>query len=502
MADWYVSNWGNDDNDGMSWATAKKTISGVELVEGTDDITYANGYFNEPSRLRTLICVPGTIFDGELLTDFVPDVQSLKLENVIIQNWRNFAPSNRYYREQNNVIVKNLSAGFCFGYSSMVIHKYCVIYNAVTTDIKQNVSSGYTKYNVTYAKLSNINFVVLGYSDVYYGLKDSIFQADFYYWEAPQKIPYCLFIGGDFQFTGGDQGADEISYVAPIGATDEIKIQNLKDRMAIVYGGLSDNYLKGCKFYSGPLTDILVDPENGDYNLVPFCIAAHMNFNGDYIGGRPEGKKLNWNTDWNNTTNIGSPGYVTDQNIDSTTESDIIDIGHVRTVLNFQSLGNRAARNGQQINTESNLSANISPGTSVLTDGSVYMCVDDTIALDDSGATPRIPWETFTAVDEGAGAGLGFTTEGVGTVKEVYTDDRYEPKIQWKSSKSDPTLAAAVLITSKLNSDPVMVNVDINGEPTLGDANVGYDSGTAVQLTAQYIKFFIKIKAWNLPART
>ena len=85
-----------------------------------------------------------------------------------------------------------------------------------------------------------------------------------------------------------------------------------------------------------------------------------------------------------------------------------IDIDNVRTILNFQALGQMASRNGQQLNTESNLSSNIYEGSSVLTDGITYMCVDDTITLDNGAGTLRDPWETFVAIDEGGGAGLGF----------------------------------------------------------------------------------------------
>ncbi len=502
MADGYVSNWGNDDNDGLSWETAKRTFQGAKDANLTS--LYAKGFFYEQLTFSV-----ATVINGDNLI-----LSGLNLAGII-------NPSGANISTYRNIIFKNAInlkdfAGFgeniilegCSIFNIKRMHletgtykyfslKECLISNVPEAILDFNKNGHLFKNNTLYKVIGNILIYDNGIPTDYNN--NLIVDSSIEFLNNPEILSYTLLTNSDFKFTGGSLGFDETTFEYPIGVDDLAKIQNLRNRMVIVYGGLASDYLVGCKYYSGSYNDIFVDADNGDFNLVPFCIAAHMSYDGDYIGARPEGTKAEWNTDFASIVNIDANGNVIDQTIDASAETSIIDIGHERDVLNFQALGQRAARNGQQVNIETNLGSNISAGSSVLTDGSVYECVDDTIVRDDSGSTGQNPWETFTAVDEGAGVGLGFT--GSGEVKEVYTDDRYEEKVQLKSSKTDGALAAAVLITSKLHSDPVLVNVDGNGEPTHGDADVGYVEGTAIPLRSRYIQFFIKIKANNLPAR-
>ncbi len=486
MATGYVTNYGNDDNDGLTWETAKRSIQGA--VDVGHDPLEVNGYLNQ-NVIANVIIINGngsTVIDGISLGHFNTGISSvhyfydLEFKNFRSSNW--IRAHGRYYRCTLSSLADNIVT---------TAHRF--------TESIFHSSDGLT--NVQRVNQSTIHKVTrIDLDDVGFEFNNSIISdvPNLDFKTIPTDQLYTLFINCAFKFTGGS-GTDETTYTYPTGATDTDKLQNLRDRMATVYGGLASDYLVGCKYYSGSYNDIFVDADNGDFNLVPFCIAAHMSYEGDYIGARPEGTKAEWNTDFSSIVNIDSNGNVIDQTIDASAETSIIDIGHERDVLNFQALGQRAMRNGQQINTETNLGSNIAAGSSVLTDGLTYECVDDTIVRDDSGSTGQNPWETFTAVDEGSGVGLGFS--GDGEVKEVYIDDRYEEKVQFKSSKTDNTLAAAVLITSKLHSNPVLVNVDGNGEPTHGDADVGYVEGTAIPLRSRYIQFFIKIKANNLPAR-
>jgi len=475
MADGFVTNYGNDDNDGLTWETAKRSLQGA--ADAGFNIQHIKGLFNE-----TLVNNYKYIGYGNTILDFrfisyahsQSYLTSIDIRNIGGQSYKN---------AMINCIITN-NAKIIFGFDDA---EFSVLNN---TDFAENASYNYNNITAFRCLAEIVNSV--------FNEKDSIY-AECNIEVKSKYINFSLFINSQFKFTGGAIGTDETTFEYPTGATDTAKLQNLGDRMAIVYGGLASDYLVGCKYYSGSYNDVFVDADNGDFNLVPFCIAAHMSYDGDYIGARPEGTKAEWNTDFSSIVNIDANGNVIDQTIDASAETNIIDIGHERDVLNFQALGQRAARNGQQVNTETNLGSNIAAGSSVLTDGSIYECVDDTIVRDDSGSTGQNPWETFTAVDEGSGVGLGFL--GDGEVKEVYIDDRYEEKVQFKSSKTDGALSTAVLITSKLHSDPVLVNVDGNGEPTHGDADVGYVEGTAIPLRSRYIQFFILIKANNLPAR-
>ena len=493
----YIRNWGNDENDGLTKTTAKRTLQGAKdagLTGDTSNHVSISGFYNEQTALYGIFGEGYLMFDGSLLGDFIPGIQGSHLENAIVQNYTNFSPANRYYRKMINCIVRNVDS---IGNSIEAVNNKIdnLFYNIVTVRIHQP-SSIYSFSNNT-KKCTNLNFL-----STYFGngdLRNSIYCADQILVQAPFTFLYSLFIGGTYMFNGGGLGNDETVYTAPTGVDDTAKLENLRSRMATVYGGVAADYLIGCKYYSGSYNNIFVDADNGDFNLVPFCIAAHMSYDGDYIGARLEGIKADWDTDFSNTVNIDAIGNISDQNTDATTQTNIMDFGHIRTVLNFQALGDRAARNGQQINSEVNLGSNISAGSNVLVDNTVYMCVDDIITRDDSSATGQIPWDTFTAIDEGGGVGLGFSDSG--TVKEVYIDDRYEEKIQFKSSKTDAVLSAAVLLNHKLHSDPILVNVDGVGEPTHGNLDVGYNEGTAIPLRSRYIQFFIKIKSNNLPAR-
>jgi len=120
------------------------------------------------------------------------------------------------------------------------------------------------------------------------------------------------------------------------------------------------------------------------------------------------------------------------------------------------------------------------------------------VIIDNAVMTTLNPYETYIAVDEGGGAGLGFT--GTGKMKEVLIEN-YTQKVQMKFHKTDATLASANVITCFETESAVMVNVDGSGNPLYGDADTLYNAGTAVPLSARYRQGFILIKANNLPAR-
>jgi len=330
------------------------------------------------------------------------------------------------------------------------------------------------------------------------------------------ELKYSLFINSKFMFTGGDLGTDETDYTYPSGTDDDAKLQNLRDRMADVYGGQPSDYLIGCKYYSrnapdgqeenepyaSAYQDIFVDADNDNFYLRNDTeigqTAAHMAYDGSYVGAKPIGAQSNL-SDFTLTNIDSSTGLIQDQEVDATAESIIHDLGKVRRIISLQALGERAARNGQQINSEPNLGTAIDAGSAVLTDNSIYMVINDVITLDDANATSYNPWETFVATDEGSGAGLGFSTTTNGQVQEVLISD-YDDKVQIQVSKDAADLSDATTITLFLHEEP-MVNLDVNGLPELGNADDGYESDNAQPLYARYIRFFITVKANNLPAR-
>jgi len=516
----YVANWGNDNNDGLTRDTAKKSIQGAMDGSLTSPY-YLFGLFNE-----TIVPTPDYVFYGnneavisgsllavvvnssanltDILLDGLKVVNFNKLHNLGITTTLNII--NSHIHNGALIAESNTSPVYING---SVLSKVLAI--TIQTNVNNNGIRSACIKSSTIHNIGIFNLTVAGAGSTYdaLALGNSIYSNMTLNLLALTSIAipvfiYNLFINVSFKFSGGGLGFDETVSSYPTGATDADKIQNLRNRMATVYGGLASDYLIGCKYYSGSYNDIFVDADNGDFNLVPYCIAAHMSYEGDYIGARREGLKANWNADWANIVNIDANGRVIDQTLEASAESNIIDVTHVRSIVRFNSLGLRAARNGQQINTESNLSAQIDAGTNVLIAGKTYQVVNNVITLDNPAMTSYTPFECFVAINAGGGAGvngLGFAAGG-GAVKEVFTGAAvYDSKIQIKCSKIDPTLAAATLITCFQNVYPILVIVDGSGEPTLGNADVGYDELTAVPLYIRYIKFFIKIKAGQLAAR-
>jgi len=486
-----VSIWGNDLNAGTvagseptedEWKNSKRSIQAAKDAALTP--IYVKGLFNENVKV-TIIGDGDTVLDGIFLGSAdLQDVDFCKLINhtnlALIRPFssiiENCTTANTYVYNFEKCIIKNTHIPQFFGEGGLIESSY---HNLTYYNIRFIDSS-----NANTINKSIINNAGVGIEEDMVGVTDSIL--------------YSLFINCAFEFSGGTQAADETSFTYPTGVGDDAKLQNLKDRMAVVYGGNSSSYLTGCKYYSGSYSDIYIDADNGDFNLVPGCIAVNMAYDGSPIGARPIGIKASWNANWNNIINIDSNGRVIDQTIDASADSDILHIGAIRKLVSFNDLGQRAARNGVQINTEANLGAEISAGTSVLTDGEPYEVVNDTITRDDGSATAQVPWDTFTAIDEGSGVGLGFS--GSGQCRQVLIDE-YDSKSQYKFHQTDETLLTANTITCYNNVSEIKVNVDVNGNPTHGDADVGFNSGAAVDLFFAHMQIIKLVKADQLPAR-
>ncbi len=503
-----VANWGNDNNAGTvagseptldEWKNAKRSLQGaIDAGFGAwDKEIHANGYYNGITTSIGNLKLYDNIFSYNTSGDqtalsISTSVYNLKCEGFpigISTSSSNAIISSGYIKNSVDAIHGSFLQTYRnSGNISKTIFNNCINILINNKNLNQNTIHKCVNFSfeatgdevILYKILSNINEININRIGVTY------FQ-------------YSLFINSAFKFTGGGISNDETTFEYPAGADDIEKLENLRDRMAIVYGGVAADYLEGCKYYSGSYNDIFQDADNGDFNLKPDSIAVNMAYDGSYIGARPVGQNIpiaNFTK-----TNIDTNGRVIDQNVDANAKStSIIDLGKIRQIVSWTALGDRAARNGQQINTEENLSAPIAPGSNVLEDAKVYMCINDTITLDDAGATTYNPWETFVAVDEGSGVGLGFSTAGSGQLQEVLIED-YDQKIKVKSSKTDALLSTAPVLNFLLYSNPPRVNVDANGIPTAGDGDTVFDEGTAVDFYTRYLDPDIDIQENNLPAR-
>jgi len=485
MAAGCVAIWGNDLNAGTvvgseptdtEWRNAKRTLQGAKDA-GFDPI-FAKGWFNEAvvnSDQLIAVNLGDVIIDGQFLAY---NSVALNYNRCVIRNSTQ-AILNVY--ALNNSIVSN------------ILHRFDV-HNSITSnnvihDCDLFANNQHTQNNT----IHKTNCIVAFESSI---PNNSIISNSAELKFTKGNGSSVLFINSAFEFTGGT-GVDETTFTYPTGADDDARLQNLKDRMAIAYGGSASSYLIGCRYYSGSYNDIFIDADNGDFNLIPGCIASNMAYDGSHVGAKKQGVKINWVSEWTNLVNLTTEGKVIDQTLDASATSVIKSIGAVRKITSINQLGNRAARNGVQINTESNLGTEISAGSGVLTDGSVYVVRNNSITRDDGGATAQIPFDTFTALDEGAGVGLGFS--GTGVVREVLIE-KYDSKAQFKFHKTDNALITAATITLYTNS-PILVNADSNGNPTYGNADTGYVEGNGVDLFSDWYQEILLIKADQLAAR-
>ena len=87
-----------------------------------------------------------------------------------------------------------------------------------------------------------------------------------------------------------------------------------------------------------------------------------MNYNGQPIGAKPEGRVINYSDDYTSIVNVDSNGKVIDQTIDGSALGNVLDLGKTRQIINLQALGYRSLRNGVEINPTTNLGSQIAEG--------------------------------------------------------------------------------------------------------------------------------------------
>ncbi|GAF05848.1 hypothetical protein [Saccharicrinis fermentans] len=483
MATGYVTNYGNSENDGLSWDTPKRSIQSA-IDAGLSPI-YVKGYHNESLAETSARHIYGDgyiIIDGTLLSNFISYINYSYFLGLRIQNFDKLCSSNLFRATYRDVIFSKI--GYIY-YKDDTIERAAqsCLFDSITTEL---VITGYAiRYNNTFYN-SKISLSTFGcnstytYSNVYSECDLNI--------QISPKFQYSLFHNCTFKFTGGDQDADETDYAAPVGDTDDDKLENIRTRMATVYGGSSSDYLIGCKYQTDG--DLFIDADNENFYLVPGCTAASMSYKASYVGKYPEGAVAEIPADFTTYTNIDDDGNITDQTTNAYAETAIQDIGKLRHVNTLKALGERAVRNGNQVNADADLGDAIYPGTD-LTDGSTYIVRTEAISLTASGTT-RDVGETFIA---SADDGLAFTSD-TGYVQEVYLD---KPRcVEIKASKTDATLASATWIKLDLYETPY-VNYDENGLISAGNLDEGYDADAAEKMYIRYWKARIYVQAQNLP---
>jgi hypothetical protein len=483
MATGYVTNYGNSENDGSSWETPKRSIQSA--IDAGLTTVYVKGYFNEAITGSTkYIYGDGyTVIDGTLLSYFTNYINYDILSNLKIQNFDKLCSTSLFRMTCRNVIFSKVAYIYYRDDAITRAAESC-LFDSVTTGL---LITGYAiRYNNTFY---NSKITLNAYAcDTSYNHSNIYSECDLDIQISP-AFQYSLFHNCTFKFTGGDQDADETEYAAPSGDTDADKLNDLRSRMVAVYGGVSSDYLQSCKYQTDG--DLFIDVDNENFYLVPGCQASSMSYEAGYVGKYPEGVAADIPSDFTIYTNINDDGDITDQTVNAYAETAIMDIGSLRHISSLNALGERAVRNGNQVNADADLGDAMYPGTD-LTAGSTYLVKTEAISLTSSGTT-RDVGETFIA---SADDGLAFTSD-TGYVQEVYLN---KPRsIEIKASKTDATLESATWIKLDLYETPY-VNYDENGLISAGNLDDDYDEDTAEKMYIRYWKARINIQAKNLPA--
>jgi len=494
MATYYVTNHGNDNNDGLSIKNSWRSLNRVEKVLSNSHTYYLDGTFYDFHRIgytyyRILIGINNTKIDGK----------------------------GYYNSPRKNVYLKYLeffNFSCIFDYNTRPMYK-CVFHDSYR--FYRNAST--TSSRIYYCLFYNINYITLGCYPNYnhntfhnckevrisnYDKKDMIFSNCTIKFYGNLNVQNSLFINCSFMFMNGKIGHDENTYAYPIGDTNEEKIQSLKDRMSVVYGKDSSEMFKYSIIFDGNYNEIFVDADNGDFHLVPNCIATKMDRDGNYIGAL----KVKEPTNLDNFTliNVGTNGNIIDDNLDAKITSNIINLGKVRKITSFKNISKLFTENGTQLNLDTNFGGTVYSGTSGIIDQHKYMVFNDNIFLNSAYTPAYEPYETFNAsatdiiVDDSgtSGDGLDFITYNNGYIKEVLYDNSFE-KFIIKCSKSDSTLSDAVELLMYVEDEP-LVNIDRFGKPIIGNADPLFNEETAVKLYTKYIQYIVEIKSNNIPS--
>lgn len=487
MAAGYATNYGNTENNGLSIDTPKKSIQSA-LDAGLNPV-YVQGEFAEGLSFSSKQIVGDgfAVLDGGKIIDIViPSNYSMGIRNLTIRHYSRLYMSRMQSNNANqgirNCIIKDVTtiyiANINISDNEQPIVDNCLIYIGTT----------HTIANATSCTFSNINSLVFKYKENMINHSNIISECNISF-TSLRNFVYSLFHNCTFKFSGGGLGKDESALAAPIGSNDIEKMNNIRERMSIVYGGVAEQYFSNCLYQTDG--ELFVNSEKENYYLVPNCQAATMSYEAQFVGKFPECSVVDFASQFDSYSNIDTQGNIIDQTVDASAETNITDLGKLRHISSFEALGERAVRNGNQVNTNADLGVIINAGTN-LTNGKTYIVRTEAIGLTASGKTRDIG-ETFIA---SATDGLAFISD-TGYVQEVYLD---KPRsIELKASKTDPTLAVTPWVKMDLYAEP-KGNYDENGQLLYGNADVNYDEATSERLFIRYWKARITIKAKNLPS--
>lgn len=386
MAAGFATNYGNSENSGLNFWEAKRTIVQV-LAIGSPQ--YLKGYFNENNTGQsTIIGVDLAIYDANPNFSIGTAITTFN-KMQLIPTASGGGIGGNYGND--NIILGISGYG---AYSNGQISRDLI---SITGVFGGNTASylGANNTIIAIGTVATVN-VSLSATDPFNNIFSNfpsgiLFPATLV---DAKRIRYNFFRNCKFKFvlTGG--ASNETTFTYPTGATNQLKIDNLRARMATVYGGVVSDYLIGCEYSDEPETTFFIDPSRNNYYLVPGSTPTKMSYDGKYIGARPEGSFLVFNSSNFTYTNFDVNGNIVDQRIDASAISNIVNLGQIRTVNKLDSLAQLAVRNGNDLNIVETVLPNPMIFSDALTLDKTYKVYNAQITV---GAKTYIVGECFIA---------------------------------------------------------------------------------------------------------
>jgi len=304
-----------------------------------------------------------------------------------------------------------------------------------------------------------------------------------------------------------DIASDAYGYVTYDGSipynetTPDLSTQNdmraLRERAALLYGGVYTDYFPNCDVYDASTTPCFVDQTSGTkagFALDPLSPSATANYvTGKHIGAVPVGRAWSFPTDFT-LTNIDASGNLISTSSIGVVESNIRDNSKIVLVEEWGNGVIEAMRNGEYTNADKDTANTTLGDTDTLTNGSTYVCESETLSVDDgTGVIVLAVGENFYADS----ASYVITSSGAGVLRELYPSKR--PTIECKFSKTDPTLSGLNYLKFYIKAYdgttamPPMMSAD----GLLGDADTGFSYATATRVPLRWEQRKITIQVDN-----
>jgi hypothetical protein len=372
----YVALFGNDATGNGSRQLPFRTINKA-CQTGTQLIIIGSGVYREA---LTPISTPQLLGDGDVIIDGITIAVYLSWQKGIIPyniKFRGFSylSKNGDSNSDAQSVLVNCSfdgtapggeASLSFRGASNIFKKNVVAHtkiffngNTANDNIPLNkiVSNTFVATDVIFE--NNINNQRFGVNTcVFYG-------CNIWFGSVPNFLDHCLFYNCNFKFTNSVIGIPiwpiGLPSSAPVGYTNYTSIADLQTACLTTYG--TAEVFQACKVADPKFNNVAI----GDYTLAFDSPAKNLSYLGTFAGARSIAYPIKISTAENtggfelssavNLTIADDSIKLTDASLDAQIDTNVIVNALGRELANFPSYGFNADRNGQYVDSFSNLDA-------------------------------------------------------------------------------------------------------------------------------------------------